>query len=132
MATQTVVIGGPGPVGEAKIASQSTPLEGTQPARSEPWVNASQWKTQHQEPTLMAGRGALIRDTVASRETQEHTECFTCSRIFFGRLLEQCPRCGSQSLQHYTAGELNLLARPGDVGLYLVSRSRREPSYETG
>jgi hypothetical protein len=131
MATQTVVIGGPEPVGEAKIASQSTRLEGTQPARAEPWVNASQEKT-HQEPTLMAGRGALIRDTVVSRETKEHTECFTCSRIFFGRLFEQCPRCGSQSLQHYPAGELNLLARPGDVGFYLVPRSRREPSYETG
>jgi hypothetical protein len=93
-------------------------------------VNASQQETQQE--AMMVNAGVLVPERIVPGEINEHTECFTCSRIFFGRYLEHCPRCNSRALQHYTAGELNLLARPGNVGLYLVPKSRTEPSYERG
>jgi len=84
MATQTVVISGSEPVDEANIASQSTRLEKTQPAGAEPWVNASQWKTQHQEPTLMAGRGgADPGHRCIQRNQRAHRVFHLLSNIFW-------------------------------------------------
>jgi hypothetical protein len=38
-------------------------------------------------------------------------QCFTCSRIYFDQKLSRCPRCNSDSLQHYTTADLNYFAR---------------------
>lgn len=34
------------------------------------------------------------------------TQCFNCSRIYFGRLLTACPHCNSKSLQYYSEADL--------------------------
>jgi len=39
--------------------------------------------------------------------TKKHTECFSCSRIYFDRLLASCPHCGSATVRHYNSEELN-------------------------
>lgn len=41
---------------------------------------------------------------------KKHTECFTCSRIYFDLLLPLCPRCGSATVRHYDPEELNYLS----------------------
>lgn len=38
-------------------------------------------------------------------------QCFICSRIYFDQKLSRCPRCKSDSLQHYTTADLNYFAR---------------------
>ena len=43
--------------------------------------------------------------------TKRHTECFSCSRIFFDRLLAECPHCGSAMVRHYSSEELNYLSQ---------------------
>ena len=39
------------------------------------------------------------------------TQCFICSRIYFGQYLSRCPNCDSDSLLHYTTADLNHFAR---------------------
>lgn len=39
------------------------------------------------------------------------SQCFICSRIYFDQSLSKCPRCNSDSLQHYTTADLNYFAR---------------------
>ena len=39
----------------------------------------------------------------------QNTQCFTCSRLYFGKHLDKCPRCGSDAVQHYSEDELGLL-----------------------
>jgi hypothetical protein len=41
---------------------------------------------------------------------KKHTECFSCSRIYFDRLLPSCPHCGSAMVRHYNSEELNYLS----------------------
>jgi hypothetical protein len=41
---------------------------------------------------------------------KKHTECFSCSRIYFDRLLPSCPHCGSAMVRHYKSEELNYLS----------------------
>src|SRR5690348_6433437 len=128
MGTHTLMIGEQEHVGKGKIASRSIWSDGPTPG-TEARVNASRTPGQ---VTALTSTGAPVTNTILPVETKEHSECFTCSRMFFGRHLERCPRCGSRSLQHYTAGELDLFARPGDVGLYLVPKSRTELLCKTG
>ena len=52
----------------------------------------------------------LSNNTSAARSPQ-NTQCFTCSRIYFGQSLQRCPHCNSDSLQHYTTDDLNHFAR---------------------
>lgn len=40
---------------------------------------------------------------------KEHTYCFMCARTYFSRILERCVYCASNSVQHYTSRELNLM-----------------------
>jgi ribosomal protein L37E len=42
---------------------------------------------------------------------KKHTECFSCSRIYFDRLLPSCPHCGSAMVRHYNSEELNCLSQ---------------------
>ncbi len=49
---------------------------------------------------------------------KQHTECFTCSRFYFNELVQRCPCCGSESIQHYSTDDLGLLSRFGDRGSY--------------
>ncbi|HEX5483454.1 MAG TPA: hypothetical protein VFZ08_12590 [Terriglobia bacterium] len=55
-------------------------------------------------------------------QTHQHTECFTCSRFYFGETLTACPRCGSQALQHYSTEEMNLFARDVQMAPHPVPR----------
>jgi hypothetical protein len=41
---------------------------------------------------------------------KKHTECFSCSRIYFDRLLPSCPHCGSAMVRHYNSEELNFFS----------------------
>lgn len=47
-------------------------------------------------------------DSEFRRYVKEHTYCFMCARTYFCRMLDECPHCGSQSIQHYTSDELHL------------------------
>ncbi|MGA8554373.1 MAG: hypothetical protein WB630_08135 [Candidatus Acidiferrales bacterium] len=38
-------------------------------------------------------------------------QCFICSRIYFDQEFLRCPRCRSDSLQHYRTADLNYFAR---------------------
>ncbi len=49
---------------------------------------------------------------------EQHTECFTCARIYFDEVLHKCPRCGSNSVRHYNTDELNLFSRHSEFHLY--------------
>lgn len=40
-----------------------------------------------------------------------NTQCFMCSRIYFDQNLRKCPRCNSESLQHYSTADLSHFAR---------------------
>src|SRR4029077_4692802 len=40
-------------------------------------------------------------------QIKKHTECFSCSRIYFDRLLPSCPHCGCAMVRHYNSEELN-------------------------
>lgn len=42
---------------------------------------------------------------------ERSTQCFMCSRIYFGRDLGECPHCGSRSVACYTTEDLTKLAR---------------------
>lgn len=53
---------------------------------------------------------------------KKHTECFTCSRFYFGVTLAACPRCGSKALQHYSTEEMNLFARDVDLSPHPAPR----------
>ena len=45
---------------------------------------------------------------------EKHTQCFTCSRIYFDELFHSCPHCGSATVRHYNSEELNHFSRePG-------------------
>lgn len=39
------------------------------------------------------------------------TQCFMCSRIYFDQLLQKCPHCNSEAVQHYLIDDLNHFAR---------------------
>ena len=41
---------------------------------------------------------------------KKHTECFSCSRIYFDRFLPSCPHCGSAMARHYNPEEFNILS----------------------
>ena len=47
----------------------------------------------------------MLNDAFATRSYQS-TQCFACSRIYFDRVLQKCPRCKSESLHHYTTADL--------------------------
>jgi hypothetical protein len=72
----------------------------------------------HEQSAMGGSKRRLARAQTFSGDAKAHTQCFVCSRIFFDVLLEQCPRCSSRSLRHYTSGELNMFARPGFPAMY--------------
>lgn len=43
--------------------------------------------------------------------SERSTQCFMCSRIYFGEDLRQCPRCGSRSVECYKTGDFAHFAR---------------------
>lgn len=51
---------------------------------------------------------------------KKHTECFSCSRIYFDSLLPSCPHCGSTMVRHYNSEEL----------IYLSHRSNADECVE--
>lgn len=43
--------------------------------------------------------------------SERSSQCFACSRIYYGQVLPRCPRCGSDSVACYTVEELRSLGR---------------------
>jgi len=58
---------------------------------------------------------------------RQNTQCFTCSRLYFGKALNKCPRCGSDAVQHYSEDELGLLSGRLDDALN-AGRTGANPS----
>ena len=58
---------------------------------------------------------------------RQNTQCFTCSRLYFGKALNKCPRCGSDAVQHYSENELGLLSGGLDDALN-AGRTGANPS----
>jgi hypothetical protein len=55
-------------------------------------------------------RGPRLRKLGIDRSTRKittHTECFTCSRIYFDRPFDSCPHCGRTTARHYDSEDLN-------------------------
>lgn len=50
-------------------------------------------------------------DNAFTRRLCQNTQCFMCSRIYFGQSLRKCPHCNSGSVHHFATVDLNLLAR---------------------
>jgi hypothetical protein len=50
-------------------------------------------------------------DDAFARRLCQNTQCFMCSRIYFGQRLRKCPHCNSESVHHYATVDLNLFAR---------------------
>ena len=48
---------------------------------------------------------------------ERSSQCFACSRIYYGEILARCPRCGSDSLACYTIDELRSLGRGAATGI---------------
>jgi hypothetical protein len=48
--------------------------------------------------------------TAKPGQIEKHTECFSCSRIYFDRFLPSCPHCGSAMVRHYNPEELHYLS----------------------
>ena len=125
MASQALVIGEQS--SERRMSSASVRSEATRAGWSELTANAPA-----QEAAQEAAFTARGSDADQRPNYPRHTECFSCARIFFDRFLEQCPRCGSRSVQQYTTGELNLLSRPGDVRMNRAPGSWKVPVHATG
>ena len=49
-------------------------------------------------------------------ESNQHTECFMCGRIFFDRVLRKCSGCGSASLRHYSTEDLGFMQHRSTAG----------------
>ena len=76
----------------------------------------------HERSPEDGGRSAALQSQALVAEKQgtvsnvgqglrQNSQCFTCSRLYFGKTFNKCPRCGSDSVQHYSEGELGLLSR---------------------
>src|SRR6266566_888575 len=81
-------------------------------------------------------RGPRLRKIGIDRSTRKittHTECFTCSRIFFDRLFDSCPHCGRTTARHYYSEDLNYFTQKSRVGQPLYRRSQsRLPATSCG
>jgi hypothetical protein len=64
-------------------------------------------------------------------QVKKHTECFSCSRIYFDRLLPTCPHCGSAVVRHYNSEELNCFSH-GSSADECVEFERRANSFSKG
>lgn len=48
------------------------------------------------------------------------TQCFMCSRIYFGQDLRRCPHCGSNSVACYTPDDFSHFGRNSTANLFDV------------
>jgi hypothetical protein len=67
---------------------------------------------------LLTGYGPQSWKTPVLTSPEQHTECFTCARIYFDEVLHKCPRCGSNAVRHYSTDKLNLFSRHSESYLY--------------
>lgn len=52
-----------------------------------------------------------ISNRVSPAQSSQNTQCFICSRIYFGQRLHRCPRCNSDSVLHFPTADLDHFAR---------------------
>jgi len=45
-----------------------------------------------------------------SQRLRRNTQCLTCSRLYFGKDFDRCPRCASDAVRHYSEDDLGLLS----------------------
>jgi hypothetical protein len=75
----------------------------------------------HERGPEFSGLSAALHSQAFLAEDQEavssvrqslpqNTQCFTCSRLYFGKYFDKCPRCGSDAVRHYGEDELGLLS----------------------
>jgi hypothetical protein len=55
---------------------------------------------------------------------KKHTQCFSCSRIYFDRLLPSCPHCGSAMVRHYNSEELTYFSFTSSADEYVEFERR--------
>lgn len=44
-------------------------------------------------------------------QSSDNTQCFICSRLYFGQHLQRCPHCNSESLLYFPTADLDHFAR---------------------
>ena len=94
-------------------------------------------KTRERGPEFSGLSAALHSQTFLAEDQEaasavrqglrQNTQCFTCSRLYFGKALNKCPRCGSDAVQHYSEDELGLLSGGLDDALN-AGRTGANPS----
>jgi hypothetical protein len=65
----------------------------------------------HSLPVSRPGKEEDCKGIPGASACHHTVQCFICSRIYFDQTLSRCPRCNSDSLQHYTTADLNYLVR---------------------